>query len=170
MRNLIAFALLGTAMLAHSQTAPFTIALSADRNKVVSGDPVDLIVVMTNTSNHDVDCTVNASNALDRNYVYDVTDEDGQAVPKIEKPYHGGSSVWPCILKPGQSDTPGGGRISVLYDFRHPGKYTIQVSRGLWGNENRPETAGTGKEHQPFVKSNTIVVTVLPKPEAAEPK
>ncbi len=161
MRNLLTLALLGTAVMAYPQTAPFTITLSADKYQVVAGGPVDLIVVMTNTSNHDVDCTVNGSNALDRNYVYDVTDEEGRPVPKIEKKYHGGSSIWPCILKPGQTDTPGGGRISVLYDFSRPGKYTIQVSRGLWGDENRPETAGTGRDNQPFIKSNTIVMTIV---------
>lgn len=123
----------------------FSIDLKTDKYQVVAGGPVDLIVVITNTSNHDVDCTVNGSNALDRNYVYDVTDEEGRPVPKIEKKHHGGSSVWPCVLKPGQSETPGGGRISVLYDFSRPGKYTIQVSRGLWGDENHPDSAGTGQ-------------------------
>ncbi len=158
--------MLGTALMAYCQSAPFAVTLSADKYQVTAGSPVDLIVVMTNKSEHDVDCTVNGSNALDRNYVYEVTDEDGQPVPKIEKKYHGGSSVWPCVLKPGQSSLPGGGRISVLYDFSRPGKYTIQVSRGLWGDENRPETAGTGRDHQPFIKSNTIVVTVQPAENA----
>jgi len=170
MRHLLAPALLWTAVTAFSQTAPFTVALSAARAQVVAGDPVDLIVVMTNISDHDVDCTVNASNALDRSYTYDVTDGEGKLVPKIEKKYHGGSSVWPCVLKPGQSDTPGGGRISVLYDFSRPGKYTIQVSRPIGGDDQRPETVGRVQNNRAAVQSNAIVVTVLPKLEAAEPK
>ena len=99
--------------------------------------------------------------------MYEVTDEDGQPVPKIEKKYHGGSSVWPCVLKPGQSSLPGGGRISVLYDFSRPGKYTIQVSRGLWGRRKPPGDSRNGqRSHQPFIKSNTIVVTVQPAENA----
>jgi hypothetical protein len=146
MRNLLALTLLGTAMMAYSQTAPFSIDLKADKYQVVAGGPVDLIVVMTNKSDHEVDCTSNYSNALDRDYVYAVTDEEGRPVPKIEKKYHGGSDTAPCILRSGQSDTPGGGRIGVLYDFSRPGKHTIQVSRGIWGDQNRPGTAGTGAD------------------------
>ena len=153
--------MLGTAVLAYSQTAPFKIALSAAKSRVTAGDPVNLVVVMTNTSDHDVDCTYNYSNALDRNYVYEVTDEKRQPVHTIEKKFHGGSDIWPCILKPGQSTQTGGGQISVLYDFSRPGKYTIQVSRKVWGDENRPGTYGKGSGQPGIVKSNTITVTVV---------
>jgi hypothetical protein len=170
MRNLFALVFLGTAVMAHSQRVPFTIALSAAKSEVMAGEPVDLRVVMTNTSDHDVDCTTNGSNALDRSYEYEVTDEQGQPVHKIEKEHHGGSSIWPCVLKPGQTNTPSGGRISVLYEFGHPGKYTIQVSRNVWGNGNRPGTFGRGSDHPPVVKSNIIVVTVLPHDDSPTPK
>jgi uncharacterized protein YdbL (DUF1318 family) len=158
-RNLLVLVLLATAVIALSQTAPFTIALSAAKSQVKAGEPVDLIVVMTNISDHEVDCTSNGSNALDRNYEYDVTDENGRSVRRIENEHHGGSSIWPCLIKPRLA---AGGRISVLFDFSRPGKYNIQVSRGVWGDENRPGTFdGAGYKH--FVKSNTIVLTVLPK-------
>lgn len=161
-RNLFAFVLLGTAVMAFPQTAPFTVALSATKSQIKAGEPVDLIVVMTNISDHEVDCTSNGSNALDRNYEYDVTDEKGQPVRKIEKEPHGGSSIWPCVIHPRQTALAAGGRISVLFDFSHPGKYTIQVSRGVWGDENRPGTfESSGYKY--FVKSNTIAVTVFPK-------
>ena len=88
-RNLLVLVLLATAVIALSQTAPFTIALSAAKSQVKAGEPVDLIVVMTNISDHEVDCTSNGSNALDRNYEYDVTDENGQPVRRIEKEHHG---------------------------------------------------------------------------------
>jgi hypothetical protein len=169
MRHLVAIAMLGTALVAYSQNAPFTIALSAAKSKVDVGGPVDLRVVMTNTSDHDVDCTTNGSNALDRSYEYEVTDENGRPVRKIEKEHHGGSSIWPCIVKPGQSDGPSGGRISVLYDFSRPGLYTIQVSRKVWGDEDRPGTFGKGNDHAPVVKSNIITVTVV-GPTAATPQ
>jgi hypothetical protein len=154
--------LLRDTTMAHSQAPPFNLTLSAVEPRLIAGSPVDLEVVMTNTSNHEVDCTSNYSNALDRNYLYDVRDAEGWPVPRIEKKYHGGFNIWPCTLKPGQSDNPGGGRISILYDFSQPGKYTIQVSRAQWGDENRPETAGTNKVQLPFVKSNTISIEVLP--------
>lgn len=83
MRNLFVLVLLGTAIVTHSQTAPFSIALSAAKSQVKAGEPVDLIVVMTNISDHEVNCTSNGSNALDRNYEYHVTDENGQPVRKI---------------------------------------------------------------------------------------
>ena len=161
MRILLAIAIFGTAVTAYSQASPFTIVISAAKSQVTAGDPVDLKVVMTNTSDHDVDCTTNGSNALDRSYEYEVKDEKGQPVRKIEKEHHGGSSIWPCVLKPGQTDTPSGGRISVLYDFSRPGKYTIQVSRRVWGDENRPGTYEKGSGQTGILKSITITVTVV---------
>lgn len=143
----------------HSK-APFTLSLSAAKSEIKAGDPVDIRVVMTNTSDHDVDCTYDYRNALDRNYVYEVAGEKAQGVAKIEKENHGGSDIWPCVLKPGQSTPTGGGRISVLYDFSQPGKYNIQVSRPVYGDEGRPGTFGTGSDHPPFVRSNTVTVTV----------
>jgi len=127
MKTFLVLSLLGIAVNAYSQTAPFKLTLSAPKSQVQAGNPVNITVVMTNTSDHDVDCTYDYSNALDRNYDYDVTNEKGQRVKEIEKKYHGGSDIWPCILRPGQSTPTGGGRISVLYDFSQLGKYTIQV-------------------------------------------
>jgi hypothetical protein len=162
MRILFALALLGTVAMAESQTTPFTLTLNAVEPQVVAGSPVDVEVVMTNTSNHDVSCTSSYSNGLDRNYQYDVRDAEGRPVPQIESKYHGGVSVWKCSLDPGESDNPKGGRISVLYDFSRPGKYTIQVSRGQFGDENRPGTEGTNKAELPVIKSNKITIIVVP--------
>lgn len=171
MRILLAIAMFGTTIMAYSQTAPFMLVLSAAKSVVQSGDPVDLRVVMINTSDHDVDCTTNGSNALDLSYEYEVGAEKGHPVRKIEKEHHGGSSILPCVLKPGQSDTPSGGRISVLSDFSRAGVYTIQVSRNVWGDENRPGTFGRGNDRPSIVKSNTITVTVVgPTATAPEPK
>ncbi|MGA3045034.1 MAG: hypothetical protein ABSD67_00300 [Terracidiphilus sp.] len=148
---------------AHAKTPmrPFTLTIRAEKQQVKAGDPVDIDVVMTNTSDHDVDCTTVSSNGLDRNYQYDVVDEGGQHVPEIEKKHHGGSSFWPCILEPGKTDTPSGGRISILYDLSRPGKYSIQVSRAVWGDNNRPGSEGKGDNKQAPIKSNIITITVL---------
>jgi len=71
------------------------------------------------------------------------------------------SSAWPCVIKPGETSTSGG-LISILYDFHRPGKYTIQVSRPVWGDDQRPQTEGMTERNPPEIKSNTIIVTVLP--------
>ncbi len=165
MRILLGLFMLGVTSIAYSQAPqqPFTITISADKPQVKAGDDVYLNVTMTNASDHDEDCTRNWSNALDRNYNYDVNDEYGQ-VPKIEKKYHGGSRLSPCIIKPGET-AKSGGLISVLYDFSRPGKYTIQVSRAIWGDDQRPEPSGTVQTSQPDVRSNIITITVLPADE-----
>jgi len=61
---------------------PFTITISADRPQIRAGDPVDLTIEMTNTSDHNVDCTKDWWNALDRNYRYEVLDESGHPYPR----------------------------------------------------------------------------------------
>ncbi|MGA3081092.1 MAG: hypothetical protein ABSD44_06885 [Terracidiphilus sp.] len=170
MRILPALVLLGVTSIAYSQTAkqPFTITISTAKPEVKSGDPVYVEGVMTNISDHDVDCTRNWSNALDINYGYNVTDEDGQAVPKIRRKYPEigeETNISPCIIKPGETSRASGGMISILYDFRRPGKYTIQASRPVWGDNNRPGTAGTGDDNQADVKSNILTITVV-GPEA----
>jgi hypothetical protein len=166
MRNLLVLFVIGISGAAYSQTArqPFTITLSTDMPTIKAGEPVYVDVVMRNTSDHDVDCTTWQNNALDKNYQYDVTFEDGKPARNIDK-HTTSSSTWPCILKPGKSDTPSGGMLSTIFDFSRPGKYTIQVTRKIWGDENRPETSHSDY-HQPDVKSNTIVITVVP---AADP-
>ncbi len=122
--------------------------------KVEAGLPVDLHIVMTNTSGQDVDCTGEPSNGLDRNFRYDVTDAAGGTVPKIARkhPEIGEtSSIWPCVLKPGQSANAAGGRISNVYDLSRPGEYSIQVSSFV-ARDPRSDV----------VRSNVITVTVLP--------
>jgi hypothetical protein len=157
--------MLGVAGIAYTQTAqqPFTITVSTNKPEVKSGDPVYIDVIMTNTSDHDVDCTIYSSNALDRNYRYEVFDKQGP-VPKIKRKYPeiGETfSSWPCIIKPGETSRPSGGLISILYDFHRPGKYTIQVSRPVLGDDQRPGTAMTVHNNNPEIKSNIITITVV---------
>jgi hypothetical protein len=161
MQILIGIFMLGVTSLAYSQTTqqPFTISISADKQEVKSGGDVYLHVTMTNTSDHDIECTRNWSNALDRNYRYDVIDEFGQHLPKILRSHHDDFNISPCIVKPGETSLPSGGLISVLYDFSRPGKYTVQASRRFLDTSDE------------LVKSNVVTVTVLaPEPEADTPK
>jgi len=155
MRILCGLIMLGVGSVGYCQGSqqPLTITVRAVKAEVEAGQPVDLDVVMTNTSDHDVDCTRAPSNALDRNFSYIVTDAAGSPVRKIAKKYPEIGepfSIWPCVLKPGQSSNTGG-RISAVYDFSRPGEYSIQVARFVAGDPRRT-----------MVKSNTITVTVLP--------
>jgi hypothetical protein len=164
MRILAGLLILGVASIAYSQTLhpPFTITIGADKSEVKAGDPVDLNIAMKNISDHEVDCGGAPSNALDRRYAYDVVYEDGQAAPKIVKkhPEIGETgSIWRCVIKPGETATAAGGRISQLYDFSRPGKYSIQVSRHV-----------AFDAHSDVVKSNTIVITVVPAEEGTPAK
>jgi len=156
MRILLSLLMLGATILAYPQTAqqPFTLKLSAVKSQVSIGDQIEIRIVMTNTSDHPIDCTRTSSNGLDRNYRYDVSYE-GQPAPKIirKHPEIGEEfSTWPCIIKPGESASSAGGLISVLYDFNRPGEYTIQVERPAVFAPNNP-----------YIKSNTITIAVLPQ-------
>jgi len=165
MRILLGFLMLGITGVASSQTyqQPFTLTVSTDKPEVKSGDPVYIDIVMTNTSDHDVECTGNGINALDRNYRYEVIDEQGP-VPKIRRkhPEIGeDGSLWPCVIKPGGTAHAAGGLISILYDFHRPGKYTVQVSRPIWGDDQRPNTFGKVEDSHRGIKSNIITITVV---------
>ena len=61
------------------------------------------------------------------------------------------SSIWPCILKPGESNNFDS-YIGRRNDMSRPGKYVIQVSRFI---------VSSHKENG-VVKSNAVTVTVLP--------
>jgi hypothetical protein len=159
MQILLGLVMLGVASIAYSQTTqrPFTITVSTAKPEVKSGDAVYVDVVMTNTSDHDIDCTRNWSNALDRNYLYEVIDEFGQPLPQIVRNHPAPFRLSPCVIKPGET-AKSGGLISILYDFSRPGKYTIQVSRGVSPDPDN------------LVKSNVITITVLPTDEPAPTK
>ena len=59
MKHLLGVLMLGVAGFGYSQTSqqPFNITVSAEKSEVKSGDPVYIDVIMTNTSDHDIDCT-----------------------------------------------------------------------------------------------------------------
>lgn len=168
MKAFLVVALFAISCGATAQTAsqPFILTLSTFRPEFKVGKQVLVHVAMTNTSPHDEDCTSWFRNGLDRNYIYDVTYEDGKPAKDIDKHWRD-SNASMCLLKPGESNTGSGGILSTIFDFSRPGKYTIQVTRHIWGDENRPETIGSnwsdfGRYHQPDVKSNIITITVLP--------
>lgn len=146
---------LGSSAWAQPPNAPFSIKLSTVKPEVKAGSDIYLRIQMTNTSNHDVDCTRVASNGSDRAYTYDVFDANGNPLEKRTRkhPEIGETfSSWPCVLKPGESTSEDDSLLSSLYDMTRPGKYSVQVSRYISGD--RKENGVT--------KSNMITITVNP--------
>ena len=132
-------------------TAPFKIAISTDKTTVASGDDVVVDVNLTNTSNKDVEEGVMFKQgiSLDSTLRFEVRDDRGKLVAKRTYPHE--------ELRPGNINfrtIPAGQTltqpqpVSVLYDMRKPGKYTIQVWR------RNPDYE---------IKSNIVTVTVTAK-------
>lgn len=164
------FLMLTVVGIAHSQTEkqPFTITLKAETPQVKVGGQIILDVIMTNTSDHEISCDAYWHDSIDQNYRYSVVYEDGKPAAKIVR--RTPSDTYSCIINPGQSKSSGG-VVSRIFDFSRPGEYTIQVSRPIWGDDQRPDREGTTEKNPPEVKSNSITVTVVaPDSPADAPK
>jgi len=135
---------------------PFSITISAEKTEVKTGSEVFIKIQMKNTSGHEVDCSMAPTNGWDAAYQYDVRDTHGNlAERKLLAPGHPeikeDSSIWPCILKPGESNNFDS-YIGRRNDMSRPGKYVVQVSRLIV----------SGHKESGMVKSNTITITVTP--------
>jgi hypothetical protein len=145
------------ALFAVSQAAsrPFKLIISAEDPVVKAGSNIFIKVQMTNTSNHDEDCSMsdNSMLGMDVRYKYDVRDSTGNAASEnvIKHPELATGHFRLCTLKPGDTATSGGNLITKLYKLNQPGDYLVQVSRDVSDN---PKDG--------MVKSNTIKVTVTP--------
>src|ERR1700745_1373222 len=106
---------------AHADEAPFTITISTASPTVKSGSNVFVKIEMTNTSDHDVDCTkVYTVSGVDTRYHYELRDSFKILVGKRVRnhPEIGESgSVYPCTLGAGQSTPANDRRISSLFDM-----------------------------------------------------
>lgn len=135
---------------------PFSIVISVP-SEVRSGHGVEVKIELTNRSNHNL----NMSTAIidltgaDPNFVVDVRDSKGNPTPK--RVYdHADLATWHALVgyfvEPGKTYTEGED-VARQYDMTTPGQYVIQVSRRV---SNNPADG--------FIKSNTVTVTVTPKP------
>jgi hypothetical protein len=142
------FLAVSLALCQQSNNPPFKIAISADSSTVVAESDVWIKVSLTNTSNQDLDDSGGYFTGidLDPNFRFEVRDERGKLVPKRTYPHPELRTGYPVnrSISPGQTFTQEQ-RVSVLYDMREPGKYTIQVWR------RNPEYD---------IKSNIVTVTV----------
>ena len=137
------------------QTAPsFTLTISTKATEFPVGSRVSIDVVMKNITKHTIDHSDWYSDAGEMSYSYDVRDEDGKPAekivhqnPELDTPGH----YWGAIL-PGESITSKL-RISRVYKFERPGKYSIQVSR--------PDIDFKDDKGNPCkVVSNTITINI----------
>jgi len=153
--------------LAANDTYPtFALTLSpGTRNKIISeyhvGDDMWITIVMTNLTNHDIDCSSQGAGGYDRMYGYEAIDEEGKPVEKrhqgTESYDHGGG------IGAGGS-VPDEILINRVFKLNRPGKYTIRVSR-------QEPFVKDEKGEPPVVWSNPITITVVaadPAPEAVK--
>lgn len=148
--------------------APFTLTISAKAASVESGHVRPLMVKEKNISNRDIDLT---QQAMDISHWYQVEiHRNGAPVAKTkemlrrEQPFSGGmvqtNGPFFLTLKPGdeaESEFP----ISDAFDMSEPGVYEITLALEV-------DALHSGKPI--LVRSNTITITVVPKPEETEPK
>lgn len=157
---------LATMLAAQSnpESPKFTLSITAVKSEVAVGADVAIAITITNTSESSISIAYHGhQGTLPDGFEYDVRDEKGTPVSKIGKRYvtlpdgrtlqlpnrYPGSVVnGEILIASGKSEEiTGNARISEVYPFDHPGKYTIQASRKVPG--------------MPLVKSNTIAITVV---------
>jgi hypothetical protein len=166
MRSVLLFIIVGVgAIPAFTQSgpvhAPFTITISTEKSDISAGSEVWIRIKMTNTSNHDVDCSSVYVNGVDRRYNYEITDATGASMKKNnEHPELVPGSVQMCTLKPGESTPLRQSRVSWLHDFTKPGKYTIQVTRNI----SDIERDGVAKSNKITVNVDDLAPTTSPPP------
>ena len=174
-RMFLLVALAGTSLgAASAQTttppkATFSLALKPEQSVFNSGQPVKVVVTLTNGSDHAITIwrerpyRINGTTLDQGGFVYKfhVLDEKGSvpADPKFGKAFRGrsdpaylteetpinGDGAW-IPIQPGKTltDTL---NVSTFYDFKEPGKYRIYVER-------------FDDESKSFVQSNEVTVTV----------
>jgi hypothetical protein len=137
------------------QSAPsFTLTISTKTTEFRVGSRVSIDVVMQNITKHTIDHSDWYSDAGEMSFSCDVRDEDGKSIEKIahQHPELDTPSYYWGAVPPGES-IASKLRISRLYKFDKPGKYTIQVSRP---DPDFPDVNGKPA----LIKSNTITITI----------
>ncbi len=175
--KMLASALLGFVVFAapiNAQTNPdgpkFTLTIRAYQSEVTLGSQFGIAITIRNISDESLSFRFARHGAVADGDQYEVRDENGKRVARFGEERtaqlpNGGTWHIPAgpvgpsgvgWIRPGES-TEEGSMISDDYNFDHPGKYTIQVSR----KESWSPTP---------IYSNIITITVVePKPVAATP-
>jgi hypothetical protein len=147
-----------------AQTIPdnpkLSLTIKALNSEVAQGSEFGIAITITNTSEESITLDFGHYGGMPRGYDFDIRDEQGKPVARYGKRYrqlpNGNTLQYPSELpgsfrdggiQPGKSIEQGA-MLSEVYQFDHPGKYTIQASRKVPGVS--------------VVYSNTITITVLP--------
>jgi len=137
----------------------FSLTIKAVKPEVTLGSDIDIAITTMNLTDNFLDFQFGNQGNVAIGYKYIVLDEKGVPVTKYgqrTKTLPNGG-IWHIPSPPGKSMSGGippgdsslqSSKISDLYKFDHPGKYTIQVSRA---EESSPTP----------VYSNIITITVV---------
>lgn len=160
-RSLVVSVLLWSWLWSFGQSSPqpqaFRITLKLERPEAKAGQDVFVDIQLTNTSDHDINCSTAYVNGVDMNYDFDVRDAKGIAVKKSEVPSNLPGHFVLCTVAPGKSVTTKS-RLSYTHALAFPGKYSIQAFKKAGG--------GTGGA----IKSNVVSLTVVdPAPAPSQP-
>jgi hypothetical protein len=145
--KMVVFSLLGFVVFCgtlNAQTNPenpkFSLTIKTFKPEVTLGSAIDIAVTTTNISDETLIFQFGNHGNVAVAYQYDVRDEKGAPVAKYGQRYlhfpNGETVPYPSLpgrsmlggIRPGES-TEEGSMVSDIYNFDHPGKYTIQVSR-----------------------------------------
>jgi hypothetical protein len=142
-----------TAAFANGQSdsteQPFTLRISVEKPTIKADSDLSIKVEQTNTSNGPIECTAAYVGGVDLKFYLDVRDEKGLSMRRLDRhPELMPGSIETCTLQPGESLTRDT-NVSWLFYLSRPGKYVIQVGRGISSNEV-----------DGMVKSNKLTVTV----------
>jgi hypothetical protein len=134
--------------LAQTQPAPFSLSIRSPE-PVKIGSRIYIEITQKNLSRGSVDCfMMDMEYAIDMSMIYEVKDENGIKM-KQREPSVGAFKA--CELAAGESLSRRQ-MISDIFDFSHPGKYSIQVSR--FSPHKSPDN---------LIKSNVVTLIVLPE-------
>jgi hypothetical protein len=144
----------------------FSLTIKASKPEVTLGSDIDIAITTTNLTEKFLTFLFGNQGNVAVGFEYFVLDEKSAPVAKygtrylhfpdgqtVEYPKPPGKSMLGGI-PPGESSQTGS-KISDIYNFDHPGKYTIQVSR-------KEESSSIP------VYSNIITITVLAPPTVAD--
>jgi len=130
----------------------FSLTISTPREIVKTGSNLELLVKLTNNTNHEI--TLHSRNTY-CDYTFEVRDSNGHSAPETEQKRKLNCSAYPVAgrhviiqLKPGEhhEDLV---FMNYLFDMNRPDKYNVRLTRDI------PKELGQGQ-----VSSNTIAMTV----------
>jgi hypothetical protein len=155
--------------------ARFSLTIRALKPEVISGSDVGIEIKLTNTSEEPLTLALGHHGGLPDGYKWEVQDQQGEPLAKsgkrsVQLPNgqtwqvsdRAAGSAMNGQIGPGKSILQGA-TISSAFPFDRPGKYKIRVWRPA--NPGTPDAPESEK-----VYSNSITISVLPKPEEVQPK